>query len=88
MQLALAHATKSPVPISTISEVPVDPALERVVMSCLAKERASRPQSALALLQQLEACSEVETWTEVNAEAWWRLHEPAVLIRDWEHETR
>ncbi len=88
MQLALAHANKSPAPFSTVSEVPVDPALERVVMSCLAKEHTSRPESALALQQQLEACSELETWTEVKAEAWWRIHEPAVLIRDWEHEAR
>jgi eukaryotic-like serine/threonine-protein kinase len=44
--------------------------LERVVLSCLAKDPAERPASAAELRDALLACS-IPRWTEDEAWAWW-----------------
>ena len=51
---ALAHMTEPAPPLRSLG-VPVDPALERLVLSCLAKDPEERPASALLLAQQLRA---------------------------------
>jgi serine/threonine protein kinase len=48
----------------------VPPALEEVVMACLAKKPEERPASAAALADMLRACSLPE-WTRADARAWW-----------------
>jgi serine/threonine protein kinase len=44
--------------------------LELALLSCLEKEPAQRPQSALELHRRLRACR-VEAWTADDARAWW-----------------
>lgn len=46
--------------------------LERLVLSCLAKDAATRPQSAHELEQQLRVCRDAGGWSESDAEAWWQ----------------
>jgi eukaryotic-like serine/threonine-protein kinase len=50
--------------------VPED--LERVVLACLAKDRAARPQTASALAEALRCCRDAGCWSEADAELWWK----------------
>jgi hypothetical protein len=52
-------------------EIPGD--LEELILACLAKDPAHRPQTAEELDARLAACS-VEEWTRDRAEEWWSLH--------------
>ena len=40
----------------------VDDDFEKVLLACLAKKPADRPNSALALQRQLETCVDCQTW--------------------------
>jgi serine/threonine-protein kinase len=51
-----AHCNETPPSLSEINPA-VAPALEHVVLSCLAKDPADRPQSCIELLAQLEAAA-------------------------------
>jgi tRNA A-37 threonylcarbamoyl transferase component Bud32 len=79
MAMAMAHVTERPEPPSTRSELPIPDSLERVVMACLEKNRADRPQSVAELRAMLDACTEVAPWTEGDANQWWALHQPEPL---------
>ena len=70
-KMMLEHAMETPVPPSERAAIAVPPALERVILACLAKEPEDRPQSALALSQWLASIAEV-AWSEQDAADWWR----------------
>jgi serine/threonine-protein kinase len=72
----LAHAQTPPDPPSTRTEMPIPQELERLVLSCLAKNRDDRPQSARDLLQQLDAIVLQHPWTAARAREWWQIHLP------------
>jgi serine/threonine-protein kinase len=73
-----AHLTEIPLPVSQRVELPIPVDLEQVVMRCLAKDPADRPQSCRHLAQLLEACSRDNPWTEDDAMEWWHTHHPLV----------
>ncbi|MEW4568319.1 bifunctional serine/threonine-protein kinase/formylglycine-generating enzyme family protein [Tautonia sp. JC769] len=52
-QLLYAHCFEAPPPFSTHEGVEAPPALEQVILRCLAKDRDDRPSSAEELRQQL-----------------------------------
>ena len=65
-----AHQLHSiPQPPSQRGPVPDD--LERLILSCLAKDRNDRPEGAEALSRALERCRDASSWTEGDAESWW-----------------
>jgi serine/threonine-protein kinase len=72
--LLLAHATLAPKPPSTHAPHPVPPALDAVVLGCLAKEPRDRVQSAEELMAQLAAIELEVPWTAARAAEWWRVH--------------
>ena len=73
---SVAHVQKTPVPPSSRSELPIPGDLEQLVLRCLAKAPAARPQSARALDEALAALA-VDPWTPERADAWWQVHLPA-----------
>jgi serine/threonine-protein kinase len=77
MKTLLAHAHDMPEPpsVKTTQVIPAD--LDRLVLSCLAKDREHRPRSARDLLQRLDAILLDEPWTEQRARQWWKAHLPS-----------
>ena len=75
MSVALKHVQERPDPPSLRTELPIAPALERIVMQCLEKMPSARPVSAAEVSAQL-AASGVPDWTAEDATAWWDHHLP------------
>jgi serine/threonine-protein kinase len=65
------HSTRQPVPPSQVTENPISPALEQLVLACLAKNPAERPVSAAALRLALKHLPEAQDWDEEAARRWW-----------------
>ena len=55
--------------------VDVPEGLERLLLDCLAKEPAERPESAAVLRAALLACEVGDAWSEEDASQWWRAWE-------------
>jgi len=73
--MALKHVQATPDPPSTRTELPIPPALEQLVLRCLAKNAADRPATAREIAAGLRACA-VAAWTAEEADAWWERHLP------------
>ncbi|MFB3778170.1 MAG: serine/threonine-protein kinase [Bryobacteraceae bacterium] len=73
---ALAHVQKTPVPPSQRSEMPIAPALEEIVLRCLAKKPEDRPRSAQELGRLLDASTGTPKWTREDAADWWQTYLP------------
>jgi serine/threonine-protein kinase len=72
----LAHVnTPAPSP-NSISEVPIPPDFEDLVLACLSKDPAKRPPTCEALMQALEGIELAEPWTRERAADWWQMHVP------------
>jgi DNA-binding NtrC family response regulator/putative methionine-R-sulfoxide reductase with GAF domain len=73
----LLHQVQSlPTPPSKISELPVPPAFEELLMACLEKDPAMRPASALELESELARVRCEDPWSEERARLWWEAHAP------------
>ncbi len=71
MAALLDHAQKQPVPPSQRTEQSIPRELERVVLSCLEKDPAKRPQSASDLAAKLEKITLDQPWNQERAKQWW-----------------
>ena len=67
------HIMTAPVPPSERVLTFIPPALEELVLSCLAKDPDERPPSAEWLAAQLAACECDATWTPESARGWWEV---------------
>jgi serine/threonine-protein kinase len=76
VSVLLAHIQERPLPPSQRTEIEIPQELERVILACLEKDPAKRPQSASELARMLSACPLPELWSARSAEAWWRAHTP------------
>jgi serine/threonine protein kinase len=74
LQTIIKHLQAKPVPPSERAGIAVPPCLERVILSCLEKDRELRPGSAVQLSAQLAACEVGPPWTQENARRWWSEH--------------
>ena len=78
-QMLLHHARTTPPRPSTVSELPIPPELDALVMRCLEKEPGARPSSALDLEVALEAIPFRNPWTGERARDWWEAHAPEIV---------
>jgi serine/threonine-protein kinase len=69
--LVLHHVQTPPTRPSSRTEMPIPAALDDLVMSCLAKDPADRPQTARDLSNRLAEAAPAEPWTGERAHAWW-----------------
>lgn len=76
LQMLAKHLREAPVPPSRRTALPVPPALDRLVLACLAKAPEDRPRSAGELGRALGAI-EGEPWGEEQAMQWWIANRPA-----------
>ena len=76
MKVLLAHAHTPPAPPSSRTDLPIPHELDALVLSCLAKDREQRPNSAGDLRQRLDAVVLRTPWTDVRARDWWQAHPP------------
>jgi hypothetical protein len=72
VELCGQHLHNAPVPPSERIPGGLASDLEHVVLACLAKEPAWRPQNVQAVAEALRGCRDAGTWSEGDAEAWWR----------------
>jgi serine/threonine-protein kinase len=76
VQTVLAHCQDKPVPPSERTEIAIPSTLEAIIMSCLEKDPARRPQTASDLQQSLRDCGCATAWTQDEALEWWETHFP------------
>ena len=76
-----AHIRDQPVAPSQRSELPIPPELDAVVLACLAKDPAARPQTAEELKELLDAIPLETPWSQKRAVPWWFVHVPDIVER-------
>ena len=77
MGILVQHAQKPPIPPSVRTDLPIPKALEDLVLSCLAKDPANRPQSARELSLRLADVEGANAWTQDRAREWWATNQSA-----------
>jgi len=73
--LVMQHVQSAPVPPSVRTELPIPPALDALVLSCLEKRPVDRPQSAKDLRRRLDALQVPSPWNDERARDWWVKHD-------------
>jgi serine/threonine-protein kinase len=76
MALLLHHAQTPATPPSAMTELPIPSALDELVLCCLAKDPAARPQTARELSGRLASVDMANDWTDDRAKNWWASHYP------------
>jgi hypothetical protein len=71
VEICMKHVQAVPEPPSVRCGRAISPALEALVLRCLAKFRPERPADAAELLRELERCPITGHWTPADAAAWW-----------------
>ena len=75
-KMLLQHVQTRPEPPSARSELAIPRELDDIVMMCLEKDPAKRPDSALQLELDLARVPCEKTWTNERAQNWWTTHAP------------
>jgi eukaryotic-like serine/threonine-protein kinase len=75
LKVITQHLQAVPVTPSKRTELPIPETLEHLVLACLAKKPEERPENARQLAQSLDTIDGM-TWSEEDANRWWREHHP------------
>jgi serine/threonine-protein kinase len=76
MKMLMQHVHAQPVPPSQRTELPIPRELDELVLACLQKDPALRPQSAQELFRLATKCHSCESWDQDAARRWWETHLP------------
>jgi hypothetical protein len=71
LDICMKHVRAVPDPPSKRLGREVTPAVEALILRCLAKAPRDRPPSTRALMEELGRCEPAQPWTRADAEAWW-----------------
>lgn len=71
MGMLAAHLERVPTPPSVAAPFPVPPALDQLILRCLAKRPEDRPLTAEVLATELAAVRAELPWTSHDAAQWW-----------------
>jgi hypothetical protein len=71
VEICAHHLHSEPPPIAERASGPLPDGLGEIVMACLRKDPALRPQTAADLLARLRTCGVTAAWTPEAARAWW-----------------
>jgi serine/threonine protein kinase len=77
-ELCRKHLDEPPVPPSQRMGKAFDPQFEALLLRCLEKDPAARPQSAAELAQQLAAGPLAPDWRPAQRAAWWTAHRKSI----------
>ena len=76
MKMFLQHLHTRPIPPSQRTEMRIPRDVEALVLACLEKDPAKRPQDAKAVLRLIETCQARQEWDAETARVWWEQHLP------------
>ncbi|MEE8116365.1 MAG: serine/threonine-protein kinase [Gemmatimonadales bacterium] len=76
LRTIVMHTQDVPTPPSQRTELPIPADFEEIILRCLAKDPADRPQTADQLARELAACCSASEWTAERAHEWWERHHP------------
>jgi serine/threonine-protein kinase len=74
MKMFVQHLGTPPLPPSQRSEIPFPPEVDDLVLKCIEKDPARRPQSVDAVLQAMNRSWPRGTWDNDAARTWWDRH--------------
>jgi serine/threonine-protein kinase len=77
METIVMHVNREPEPPSRRTSSPIPADLEAIVLACLSKDPAARPQDADELTARLDAVRLEREWTPARAREWWKEHRSA-----------
>jgi hypothetical protein len=69
--MLLRHLQQQPEAPSVASPMKVPPALDALILECLAKEPEGRPANAVELGRRLRELRQSSEWNDEMAETWW-----------------
>ena len=76
MEILMQHTQAVPVRPSARTELEVPPALDEIILTCLAKNPDDRPASANKLAEAFANIATSSSWTTRRAQQWWEIHHP------------
>ena len=81
------HMSASPPPLSEVARTSIPEPVGQLVMSCLEKDPAARPQDAAEIIERIDEIGLAEEWLPSRREGWWTNRKkmdtvPAISFRD------
>ena len=77
-EICRKRLTEKPIPPSARIGRPICPHLEALILHCLEREPADRPQSAYELIALLATSPRIAEWNVEQRSAWWVAHREAI----------
>ena len=85
MATLIAQVQSVPIPPSQRTELFIPRMLDEIVLACLAKDPAHRPQTAEELDRRLAATNLAGSWQPDDARDWWTRNHPGTVMGELEH---